>query len=248
MLKSQKTLDKSRLGRLLVNRGYISEVQLQTALEQQRAAGGRLGEALISQGIITEKELNRTLKHQERYRFAAAFVAMVVTPLQPMVAMASGGAAASIPKTPVAESQSLAFSKFSRMQALDDSELGSVSAQGLTEDFQKISERIADFKNGDGSELDKEDISQVEMLAHLALPVSNFIESDTKIEGVEYNGNKPIMALNDDGSVEMGFPTHIDRITMENVNFKGATTPAIGNIYISDVNFHPDMSVTIRVR
>ena len=56
--------EKSRLGRLLVNRGYLSETQLEDGLRLQREAGQRLGEVFIQSGWISEKELNRVLKHQ----------------------------------------------------------------------------------------------------------------------------------------------------------------------------------------
>jgi hypothetical protein len=249
MLSSKKHIDKSRLGRLLVNRGYISEEQLLSALTVQREMGVKLGEVLVQRGHISERDLSRTLKHQDRYRFAAAFVAMVVTPLQPAVAFASGAAGATIPKTPVSASQQIAQSKFGSMRSLADSELGGVSAQGLVDDFQKLGDRISAVKSGDYNDADyQEDITQVEILAHMFLPITNFLESDTKIEGVVYDSTKSIMKINEDGSVTMGFPTHIDRISMENINVAGASTPSFGNVYMSDINFHPDMNITIRVR
>lgn len=210
--------------------------------------GVKLGEVLVQRGLISERDLSRTLKHQDRYRFAAAFVAMVVTPLQPAVAFASGAAGATIPRAPVSASEQIAQSKFGTMRALGDDELGGVSAQGFVEDFQKLSDRITAVKSGEYNDADyQEDITQVEMLTHFFLPITNFIESDTKIEGVVYDSSKPIMSVNDDGSVTMGFPTHIDRISMENINVAGATSPSFGSLYISDINFNPDMNITIRV-
>lgn len=249
MSLSNKHIDKSRLGRLLVNRGYISEEQLLSALMVQREQGIKLGEVLVSRGLITERDLSRTLKHQDRYRFAAAFVAMVVTPLQPAIALASGAVGAAATKAPPVASEQMAYAKFGGMQALGDDELDGVTAQGFVEDFQKLGNRIASVQNGTNNDADyQEDLTQVEMLAHLVLPMTNFLESDTKVEGVVYDPNKSIMTINDDGSVTMGFPTHIDRISMENINVAGATSPSFGSIYMSDINFHPDMNITIRVR
>ncbi|MBC7182164.1 MAG: pilus assembly protein PilB, partial [Marinobacter sp.] len=51
--------EKSRLGRLLVNRGYLSEGQLEDGLRVQRETGQRLGEVLVQAGWITRKELDR---------------------------------------------------------------------------------------------------------------------------------------------------------------------------------------------
>ena len=64
--------EKSRLGRLLINRGYLSEGQVNEGLRLQRESGQRLGEVFIQAGWISEKELHRVLKHQSRYRNAAA--------------------------------------------------------------------------------------------------------------------------------------------------------------------------------
>lgn len=90
--------EKSRLGRLLINRGYLSEGQLDEALLLQRETGQRLGEVLIAAGWVTDKELHRVLKHQARYRNAAALVTMVTLPFQPLVSLAAGNtSAASMP-------------------------------------------------------------------------------------------------------------------------------------------------------
>ena len=62
-------IQKSRLGRILVNRGYISEQQLDAALIAQAERGMMLGEVLVADGLITEKDLGRVLRHQKNYRF-----------------------------------------------------------------------------------------------------------------------------------------------------------------------------------
>ena len=46
-----------RLGDMLLESGYITTSQLETALGQQKGSGKRLGEVLIDSGYITEKEL-----------------------------------------------------------------------------------------------------------------------------------------------------------------------------------------------
>ena len=45
-----------RLGDMLLESGYITTSQLETALGQQKGSGKRLGEVLIDSGYITEKE------------------------------------------------------------------------------------------------------------------------------------------------------------------------------------------------
>ncbi len=86
MSRNQQVLEKSRLGRLLVNRGYITEEQLNLALLESHATGRRIGEHLVAAGLISEKQLNATLRRQRRTRNVAAFVTMMLAPLQPMMA------------------------------------------------------------------------------------------------------------------------------------------------------------------
>ena len=132
MVNRNEQIAKSRLGRLLVNRGYITEQQLDEALVLQASENLMLGEVLIQKGWISEKDLARTLKQQSRYRYTAAFVAMAAAPFQPMVAFAASPAAA----LPVTRASTSSISqdqlgKFSGMQMLDDEALAGVNARGF---------------------------------------------------------------------------------------------------------------------
>ncbi|MEX0603199.1 MAG: hypothetical protein WD623_01805 [Marinobacter sp.] len=49
---------------MLVNRGYLSEDQLETGLRLQRETDQRLGEVLIQAGWVSDRELQRVLRHQ----------------------------------------------------------------------------------------------------------------------------------------------------------------------------------------
>ncbi len=246
MFTSNKQLDKSRLGRLLVNRGYISQAQLDAALIIQRERGILLGQVLIDQGLITEKDLGRTLKHQERYRYAAALVAVVVSPLQPMVAMASGSAGAVIPENRTSASQLVNFSKASGLQPLQDEEMGSVSAQGLLEDVQWLTQVVQNTRDGkDQSTEDSDEIGQVKMMAHLALPITNFLDAKTTVEGVRYDSDQ-LTRFNPDGSIQLAFPSQIDRIAMEDIRPAGSNGPTFGSLYFTDIKMQ--MDVTIRPR
>ncbi|MEM6859213.1 MAG: hypothetical protein AAF627_00565 [Myxococcota bacterium] len=53
-----------RLGQLLVDLGFIDEVQLDAALRQQRERGGRLGKILVDNSVITEERLTHALSRQ----------------------------------------------------------------------------------------------------------------------------------------------------------------------------------------
>ncbi|MSQ00538.1 MAG: type IV-A pilus assembly ATPase PilB [Myxococcales bacterium] len=58
------TASNARLGELLVRESLISPLQLQKAMEGQRAAGGRLGHQLTKLGYIEENELTAFLSKQ----------------------------------------------------------------------------------------------------------------------------------------------------------------------------------------
>jgi hypothetical protein len=52
------------LGNVLVNRGSLSEEDLEAALIQQAVAGGRLGEILVARGVIPHSTLSLALAEQ----------------------------------------------------------------------------------------------------------------------------------------------------------------------------------------
>ena len=52
---------KKRLGELLVDAGFLDEMQLQSALAHQRQWGGRLGHAIVHMGFLTEERLTKSL-------------------------------------------------------------------------------------------------------------------------------------------------------------------------------------------
>lgn len=52
------------LGKLLVERGFLTETQLAEALAEQQAGNGRLGEILVSRGLLSGLELARALAEQ----------------------------------------------------------------------------------------------------------------------------------------------------------------------------------------
>jgi type IV pilus assembly protein PilB len=58
------SMEKIRLGDLLVKAGAISEAQLERALEEQRLTHSRLGEVLIKNGWVTERHLAGALAEQ----------------------------------------------------------------------------------------------------------------------------------------------------------------------------------------
>ena len=53
-----------RLGDIFVERGFVTQEELDEALERQRQTGERLGEALVAQGVISKFELAGALAEQ----------------------------------------------------------------------------------------------------------------------------------------------------------------------------------------
>jgi len=46
----------------------------------------------------------------------------------------------------------------------------------------------------------------------------------------------------------MAFPERIEEIRMDNIRVSGGSSPAMGNVSIQDIRFHPDSRMTIYTR
>lgn len=62
---------RERLGEVLVRSGVLTEEQLATALESQRASGGKLGEVLVREGIADAEEIARSLAEQKGLEYVS---------------------------------------------------------------------------------------------------------------------------------------------------------------------------------
>jgi hypothetical protein len=60
------------LGRLLVEKGAISDAELEEALGRQRTDARPLGQILLGMGAVTRQELARTLTEQHGFDFSAS--------------------------------------------------------------------------------------------------------------------------------------------------------------------------------
>ncbi|MCW7555985.1 hypothetical protein NX722_25825 [Endozoicomonas gorgoniicola] len=78
---------KSRLGRILLKRGYVSEAQLKKATELQKQTGQRLGEVLLEMKDISLFQLRRALSNQTRIRFASSLAIALLQPLQSLAGL-----------------------------------------------------------------------------------------------------------------------------------------------------------------
>jgi len=264
MTQKNERLAKSRLGRLLINRGYISEDQLDSALKIQASQNMLLGEVLISQGLISEKDLKRTLKHQSRYRYTAAFIALASAPFQPMLAMAASPMSLPLSSQKV-ELSSADMGKFSGMKMLDDEEMSQVSAQGFGMPAIGANNALAFGKNGGGAlageqhkyrkdkKVKQQDDEQIAYgLADAALtvagigPISNFIDAKVTIEGLKYKSGRAPLELLADGRMKFYMPTDIAKISMEDIRIKGNVSgPTLGSIYMSNIHYNSGSSYTV---
>ncbi|KPQ01726.1 pilus assembly protein PilB [Marinobacter sp. HL-58] len=231
--------EKSRLGRLLINRGYLSESQLDEGLRLQQETGQRLGEVFVQCGWITERELHRVLRHQSRYRNAAALVTMAVLPFQPLVSFAAGNSASD--SRDLSEAGQLY--ERSGFAPMNDEELAGVSGQG----DQTLVDRIAHVSamNGDA---EPDVIEGLKLTTNIFVPVLNFLDSDLTIAGVHYADNEPRYEVLADGGVRMAFPERIEQIRMDNIRVSGSQGPSMGNVTIDNIRFHPDSQMTIYTR
>lgn len=238
--------EKSRLGRLLINRGYLSEGQLAEGLRLQRDTGQRLGEVLVASGWITEKELHRVLKHQSRYRNAAALVTMVTLPFQPLVSFAASNTQAAQLTPEVGE-----FYSPGGLAPLSEAEMAGVAGQsdlGLLARLEAVSlmSGQASGSGGDSSNVDV--VEGIRLVANVFVPVLSFLESDFSVSGVHYREGEPSFRVQDDGGLRLAFPERIEEIRMDNIRVMGGQTPPMGNVSIRDIRFHPDSQMTIYTR
>lgn len=264
-MNRNEKLVKSRLGRLLVNRGYITEDQLAEALTLQAAGNALLGEVLIGKGYISEKDLSRTLRHQKRYRYTAAFVALATAPFQPIVAMAASPLSAMpLPNNKI-ELSDIDMGKFGALKMMDDSELSGINAQGfggqipsvgLGMNFGQNADAVAagfhnkyqedeEYKEQDDEQIASELSDTVLTMAGLG-PISDMIEAKITIEGLKYQEGRPQIEILDGGKVKFYMPTEIAKISMEDIRVKGNTSgPTMGSIYMTDIKYDPRSSYTI---
>ena len=71
------------LGRVLVENGFLTQTELDNALEIQRERGGRLGEILVARGSMTGQGLARALAEQHGLELVTSDTADVETVLTP---------------------------------------------------------------------------------------------------------------------------------------------------------------------
>jgi len=236
MHKRQEIQQKSRLGLLLINKGLITSSQLDQALKLQGETGMRLGEVLIDQGWISERQLSRSLKKQTRYRYVAAFAALLLGPLQPFMASAS------IEKDPISteqviEKKDLSFSP--SLTSWTDDDMCNVTARGVNDNLARLQDIMAGDQEANNGQ------NTLETIGSLLLPASDLLDAEVEMSGVTYAKGQTT-SLNADGSIQLALPTHIDQIAFKNIRVKGAENEHMGDLFIKDIDLS-NMSVSIKV-
>ena len=86
MLSDTKLKRSSRIGRLVIDKGWINQTQLEQALAHQAANQCRLGESLVALEMLTQRQLNKALCKQKWVRSFIAGMVMVTSPICPVLA------------------------------------------------------------------------------------------------------------------------------------------------------------------
>ena len=254
--------NNSRLGRVLINKGQLTEMQLDQALVEQGETGKRLGEVLLANGWITHAQLNTALKRQSLLRKVGAIATAVCAPLH-----AASGFAATVVTKPVVPVSRINVSEQvanlpSGLVALSDEQMSDASAQGP---YSLNSMPLLNFGHdavGAGlrhkyNEEDEDQQQSDEQVAYELMdtvttvlgigPLSSGIEADISMEGFRRFEGVPAISLLDDGGVRFYTGFQVDRINMENIRVKGSDGPeTFGSIYMTDVEFAPGSNYTIR--
>ena len=228
-IRQSQVVQKSRLGSLLIKKGFITEQQLSEALRQQRETGQMLGEVLIAKGLITTGQLQKALRKQSRYRLVAAFTALFMGPVAPMAFGAGGGAVQQSNQSYT--SQRIAQSM--GLQAISDEELGEVSAQGVEDLWVNV-------ENADG-------VALISDLAQVILPATQLLEANVAIDGVSYDNGKGV-EMQADGSFKIKLPTHIEKISYDDIRVKGSSADqSFGSLEMTGVSFgNTELTVSLR--
>jgi|GEM_PF-2325501 len=86
MLVGEKQPQSSRLGDMLLDKGWINEVQLNQALTYQSMHHCKLGESFIALGLLDSRQLKKVLCKQRWIRSLVAGMVMVSSPICPVLA------------------------------------------------------------------------------------------------------------------------------------------------------------------
>ncbi|MEK8079286.1 hypothetical protein [Pseudomonas sp. XK-1] len=207
----------SRLGQILINKGLIDRSQLDAAIQAQLTSKKRLGEILIERGLLSERQLKKALTKQSNLRIAATLVAALLSPFQ-------------IASADIMRSQPSVISQFeppSGLRPMSDTEMSTVSAQGLEDVLQSLFQQAG---SDDG-------LGTVGQLSKLVMPVLNSLEAETSMTAVQYDTSQARSVINADGSVNVRLPSSIGELRFDNIRVAGAPQgQSFGSLSLNDID------------
>lgn len=208
---------QSRFGQLLVERGLISQQQLDRAIAHQQETGRRLGEIFTEWDVITHELLDDVLHAQYNRRAAAAIAVALLSPLTSFAAA---------PQPPVTLSVPAAS-----MQQLSEGELRGSAAQGLSTEL--VAQITAPHTvNG---------VAVIGDMAKLVNPLLGFLEADSNAKNIIYDARNASSTVQADGSLNLQLPTSIGALSFNNVHVKGNSGASFGSVAIRGI----DLSSTV---
>ena len=83
--KRKEAYHKSRLGQILVNKGYMSREALDEVIAVQPEESAPLGEMLVERRMLSRWQLRRALSSQTRIRFAASVSVVIMDEVQKLI-------------------------------------------------------------------------------------------------------------------------------------------------------------------
>lgn len=210
---------QSRFGQLLVERGVISQQQLDRAIAHQQETGRRLGEIFTEWEVITHELLNDVLHTQYNRRAAAAIAVALLSPLTSVVA------------APSAQQEVTLSAPSATMQKLSEGELRGSAAQGLS---TELVAQIAAPHTVNG-------VAVIGDMAKLVNPLLGFLEADSNAKNLVYDARNASASVQADGSLTLQLPTSIGSLSFNNVHVKGSNGGSFGSVEIRGI----DLSSTV---
>lgn len=211
-MKSQESV-KTRLGDILLEKGLISDEQLQYAINSQKTSQLPLGEILIQNKWISQWQIKRALRTQSKLRNAILTSILSLSPLA-LVGCGSGGAAAPESSSSVEQvldaSQIISDDSESSGSSLDvDSNDGSSSDQPATgggEFVLIVDEPVVEEPVVEDEPVVAEEPVVEEEIAVLGIAQLSWSYPDVRMDGSDFNVYEvqmfKIYQLSGDGDVD----------------------------------------------
>ena len=230
--RQEEAYQKSRLGRILCDQGYVSESELDKAIREQQSNGKRLGEVLVDTGIVSRWQLRRALSRQTRLRFAASLAVALLNPIQ----LAHGDAATANFDSP--------------HDGLDDwehDESSSLSEPLLPE------QKLARSKVEENLAHDEVSIRVAGQLVKMVMPLLNQLEAGyhtpegERKNDITYDVDNAKAEIHPDGRIRLSIPSSVGVLRFDNIRLSGASSYNGGAISLSEVDL-TESAFSIRER